>query len=51
MNVLWRFLFRLRFESLKDIHEIIPAFIITMVVYLLVSKMSAKRQPTKEHLD
>jgi len=49
--VIWRFGFRFRFEGLSDIHEIIPAFILSMVVYLVVSNMTSKRIPDSNHLD
>ena len=49
-NVIWRFAFRFRIESLKDIHEIIPAFIIAMITYLVVSKLTAHRKPKSKHL-
>lgn len=50
VNIIWRFGFRLRNESLYDIHEIIPAFIISLVTYIIVSKFTGSRKPDKEHL-
>ncbi len=50
-TVIWRFGFRLRIESLKDIHEIIPAFLLSCLVYLIVSRMTKHRIPDSEHLD
>jgi SSS family transporter len=49
--IVWRFAFRLRVESLKDIHEIIPAFIVSFVAYLLISAMTKGRVPEADHLD
>ncbi len=49
--ILWRFGFRFRFEGLNDIHEIIPAFILSVIVYLVVSRMTSKRIPDTDHLD
>ena len=49
-TVVWRFGFRLRYDSLKDLHEIIPAFLISCVVYVVVSLMSQKRVPDQKHL-
>jgi Na+/proline symporter len=50
VNVVWRFGFRFEFEGLRDIHEVIPAFVFSMLTYLLVSRLSAKRRPDREHL-
>lgn len=50
-TVIWRYGFRFKVEGFKDIHEIIPAFILSLVVYLLVSKMTTSRKPKESHLD
>ncbi|MCK5443109.1 MAG: hypothetical protein KAJ23_14580 [Maribacter sp.] len=50
-NVVWRFVFRFNYEGLQDIHEIIPAFIMAMLTYILVSILSKSRKPDTEHLD
>lgn len=50
-NIIWRFVFRFEYESLKDIHEIIPAFIMAMFTYVLVSLVSRKRKPDDSHLE
>lgn len=50
VNIIWRFGFRLQYEALKDVHEIIPAFVVSMVVYLVVSLMTQKRKPDEEYL-
>ena len=49
-NIVWRFGFRLRIDSLYDIHEIIPAFVISLIVYLVVSKLTRNRRPEDVHL-
>jgi Na+/proline symporter len=51
VNIIWRFAFRFEFEALKDIHEIIPAFLISMLTYVVVSLMSKKRVPSAQHLE
>ena len=51
VNIIWRFAFRFEYEALKDIHEIIPACLISMLTYVLVSLMSKKRAPDQEHLE
>jgi Na+/proline symporter len=49
-NIVWRFVFRFNFEGLEDIHEVIPAFIIALITYLLVSLLGQKRRPDSAHL-
>ena len=49
--VTWRFAFRFRIPELQDVHEVIPAFIVSVLVYLLVSKITAPRCPDQRHLD
>ncbi|MGB5371274.1 MAG: hypothetical protein WBN18_12665 [Flavobacteriaceae bacterium] len=51
VNVVWRFGFRFEFEGLKDVHEVIPAFVFSMLTYLLVSLLSKQRRPDEAHLD
>ncbi len=51
INIIWRFGFRLRYESLYDIHEIIPAFFMSLVIYIVVSKLSPGRRPQADYLD
>lgn len=50
VNVIWRFAFRFTVEGWEDIHEIIPAFVVSMLTYIVVSLLSKKRQPDREHL-
>ena len=40
-----------RFPELQDVHEVIPAFLVSVVVYLIVSKITARRRPDRRHLD
>ncbi len=47
--VIWRFGFR--FPELQDVHEVIPAFIISVVVYLLVSRLTGRRRPDQKHVN
>jgi Na+/proline symporter len=49
--VVWRFGFRFELEGLSDIHEIIPAFLISSLVYIVASMVTSKRAPEKAHLD
>jgi Na+/pantothenate symporter len=51
VNVVWRLAFRFNYESLRDVHEIIPAFLVSFLVYVIVSKLTPKRVPGKAHLD
>lgn len=51
VNIVWRFGFRLQYESLKDVHEVFPSFVIAFVVYLVVSKLTAHRKPDEAHLN
>jgi len=50
VNILWRFAFRFNYKGLEDIHEIIPAFIMALLTYIIVSLLSQKRKPNNEHL-
>ncbi|NHF59032.1 hypothetical protein FK220_006755 [Flavobacteriaceae bacterium TP-CH-4] len=50
VNVVWRFGFRFEYEALKDVHEIIPAFLISLTTYVVVSLLSEKRKPDSKHL-
>jgi SSS family transporter len=50
-NVGWRFGIRYRFDGLADIHEVIPAFLLSLLTYLVVSWLSRRRQPDAAHLE
>ncbi len=49
-NVIWRFGFRFRIPGLEDIHEVMPAFLIAFVTYLVISKLTPARMPDEQHL-
>lgn len=51
VNVVWRFGFRFEYAALNDVHEIFPAFVLSMVTYLVVSRFSTDRRPDAAHLD
>jgi Na+/proline symporter len=50
-TMVWRFGLRFYLPGVKDIHEIIPGFIISLIAYFIISKMTASDMPAKEHLD
>ena len=49
--VIWRFGVRFRFDGLTDVHEIIPAFLLSLATYLAVSKLTPGKRPDAAHLD
>lgn len=51
VNVIWRFMFRFEYDGLEEVHEIFPAFVISMLVYVVASLMSSSRKPTPSHLN
>ena len=50
VNVVWRLFFRFEYAGLRDVHEIIPAFLLALLVYLIVSRLTHRRVPDNEHL-
>lgn len=50
VNVLWRFIIRFQLPGMSEVHEVIPAFIISLVVYLTVSYFTSHRVPDQRHL-
>lgn len=50
INVVWRFGIRFHFERMSEIHEVFPAFLVSFLVYIAISKMSSNRVPDKKHL-
>ena len=48
--IVWRFAFRLRFDALSDLHEIIPAFLLSMLAYLVISLLTRRNAPDSKHL-
>ncbi|PHN01251.1 hypothetical protein CRP01_38230 [Flavilitoribacter nigricans DSM 23189 = NBRC 102662] len=51
VNSVWRFGIRFSVPGMENIHEVFPAFAISLLVYVIVSKMTAKRKPDEKHLD
>jgi Na+/proline symporter len=50
-TLLWRFGIRFHVAGMEEIHEIIPAFCISVVVYIVVSRLTAAHRPDEAHLD
>ena len=50
VNLIWRFGIRFSVAEMEQVHEIFPAFFLSLVVYILVSKRTAGRKPDEEHL-
>lgn len=50
VNSVWRFGIRFSVEGMENIHEVFPAFLISLIVYVVVSKLTAKRRPDSAHL-
>ena len=50
-TIIWRFGVRFRVPGMQDVHEIIPAFCLSLVAYLVISKLTAWHRPPEEHLD
>ena len=46
----WRFGVRFNVEGLQDVHEIIPAFCLSLAVYFVVSRMTHRYKPPEDHL-
>lgn len=46
----WRFGVRFSVPGMRDVHEIIPAFCVSLAVYLAVSWMTRRHRPPDEHL-
>lgn len=49
-NIIWRAFFRFNFEGLEDIHEIIPAFLVSILTYIAISLLTPSRKPDDTHL-
>ena len=49
--IIWRFALRFRFPALTDIHEIIPAFLLSLVAYIAISVATRSRAPDAKHLN
>ena len=49
-TVVWRFGFRFRLQGMSDVHEVIPAFFIALLTFVIVSFLSKKRIPDSAHI-
>jgi Na+/proline symporter len=47
----WRLTVKTWVPELKDVHEIIPSFVLSLVAYLIISRWTCRKTPTKDHLD
>lgn len=47
----WRLFLRFKIAGMKDVHEIIPSFIISLLAYLIISLLTASKVPDEQHLD
>ena len=47
----WRFGIRFVVPGLADVHEIIPAFCLSAVAYVVISRMTSGHRPSQTHLD
>jgi SSS family transporter len=51
VNVVWRFGIRFSVQGMEQVHEVFPAFLISLLVYVLASRWTAHRRPDHLHLD
>ncbi|MBI1353012.1 MAG: hypothetical protein GC160_01615 [Acidobacteria bacterium] len=49
-TILWRFGVRYQFPSLRDVHEILPAFCLSFAAYLAISAATQRSRPDEAHL-
>lgn len=49
-NIVWRVFFRFNLPGMQDVHEVIPAFLLSLLTYFIVSKLTADRAPGPKHL-
>jgi Na+/proline symporter len=49
--VSWRLFFRFTIPGMKNLHEIIPSFIISLLAYFIISWLTADKVPDGQHLD
>jgi Na+/proline symporter len=50
-TMIWRFGLRFYLPGMKDIHEVLPGFIVSLIAYVIISKLTPGDIPDKEHLD
>ncbi len=48
--IVWRMFFRFNVDGFSDIHEIYPSFILSMITYMVVSRLTKNRLPDQAHL-
>jgi len=49
--VWWREFIRFNVPGMKDIQEIIPSLIVSFIAYVIISRLTQKYAPSKEHLN
>jgi Na+/proline symporter len=47
----WLLFVRSRVPEMKDVHEIIPSFVVSLIAYLIISALTRGKTPPKDHLD
>ncbi len=50
-TLLWRFGIRFHVDGMTEIHEIIPAFLVSIVTYVIASRLTSTQRPDEAHLD
>ena len=49
-TLVWRFGLRFHLPGLADVHEVIPAFVLSFVAYLVISRLTARHRPSEARL-
>ena len=49
-TLVWRFGIRFRVPGLADVHEVIPAFLVSFIAYVVISRMTGQHRPSEERL-
>lgn len=47
----WRLSAKPYFPALKDVHEIIPSFVVSLISYLIISGLTRGKTPPEDHLN
>jgi len=47
----WRLSVRFWVPALKDVHEIIPSFAVSLIAYVIISRLTRGKIPPQDHLD
>src|SRR5690606_34445030 len=50
-TIVWRFAVRFQLPGLADVHEIIPAFCLSLAAYVVISLATARHRPPPDHLE